>query len=54
MTGPDRLIEEVHVLALHYHWSESDILRLTRAKRQRYLALLERALSRDAAGDGER
>jgi hypothetical protein len=36
------LYEEVHVLAMHYHWSESEILALTRSKRQRYLALLAR------------
>lgn len=34
------LYREVHVLALHYHWSESEILSLPRAKRQRYLGLL--------------
>ena len=47
LAGLDRLIQEVHVLALYYHWSESDILRLPRPKRQRYLALLERWLSRE-------
>lgn len=38
----DRLYEEVHYLALHYHWGENAILDLPRAKRQRYLALLAR------------
>lgn len=36
---------EVHWLALHYHWSESEILGLTRHKRRRYLNLLEDTLS---------
>ncbi|HKY01865.1 MAG TPA: hypothetical protein VJM53_04875 [Burkholderiales bacterium] len=36
----ERLYEEVHYLALHYHWGESAILELPRAKRQRYLGLL--------------
>ena len=35
-------MEEVHVLALHYHWSEADILRLSERKRRGYLALLAR------------
>lgn len=35
-----QLYREVHVLALHYHWSEREILELSRAKRHRYLALL--------------
>jgi hypothetical protein len=38
----ERLYEEVHVLALHYHWSEAQILALATPKRRRYLALLAR------------
>lgn len=38
----DALYEEVHALALHYHWSESEILGLESTKRQRYLRLLAR------------
>jgi hypothetical protein len=34
------LIREVHYLALHYHWSETEILNLQRDRRRRYLALL--------------
>lgn len=37
---PDLLLREVHQLALNYHWSEQDILTLSRDRRQRYLALL--------------
>ncbi len=44
-------MEEVHVLALHYHWSEADILALPSPKRQRYLALLARHLA-PAHGQG--
>jgi hypothetical protein len=40
MSTLDRLYQEVHVLALHYHWSERSILALPAAKRQRYLGLL--------------
>ncbi len=35
-----RLYEEVHQLALSYHWSEADILRMTPRKRKLYLDLL--------------
>jgi hypothetical protein len=39
------LYREVHELAFHYHWSESDILDLTAARRRRYLSLLAEALA---------
>ena len=42
MTGLERLYEEIHVLATHYHWSEPAILALPRSRRQRYLALIAR------------
>jgi hypothetical protein len=38
------LEREVHFLALRYHWSERDILSLTRRKRQRYVELLREEL----------
>ena len=34
------LMREVHYLALHYHWSEAEILSLERQRRRAYLALL--------------
>jgi hypothetical protein len=40
MTHIDRLYEEIHLLALHYHWSEAALLGLPRSKRRRYLALV--------------
>src|SRR2546423_5681488 len=43
----DQLLREVHLLAFHYHWSESDILSLTRERRRAYLALLSEALRQD-------
>ncbi len=36
-----RLLDEVHTLALHYHWSESDILALSEERRASYLSRLE-------------
>ena len=36
----ERLTLEVHALALHYHWSEDDILALELPRRRRYLELL--------------
>jgi hypothetical protein len=41
---PDEgVFDDIHRLASSYHWSETDILRLTRDRRQRYLRLLDRA-----------
>jgi hypothetical protein len=37
------VFDEVHRLASVYHWSETDILALTRDRRQRYLRLVDRA-----------
>lgn len=34
------LLREVHTLALHYHWSETEILRMPARRRAQYLALL--------------
>lgn len=45
-TNLRQLEREVHLLALHYHWSEKDILSLSRRKRHRYLALLREELER--------
>ncbi|HMQ29945.1 MAG TPA: hypothetical protein PKD53_04420 [Chloroflexaceae bacterium] len=45
--GGRQLLAEVHHLALHYHWSEAEILGLTRERRRAYLALLGEALRRE-------
>jgi hypothetical protein len=37
------LYEEVHTLALHYHWTEQEILSLPRDRRKLYLRLIDRA-----------
>lgn len=34
------LLREVHYLAFHYHWSESDILEMPKSKRRRYIDVL--------------
>jgi hypothetical protein len=39
-----QLLREVHTLAFYYHWSEADILSLTRDRRRSYLALLNETL----------
>jgi hypothetical protein len=36
-----QLDEEVHMLAWHYHWPESEILSMSRRKRRRYVGLIE-------------
>lgn len=43
------LYREVHLLALHYHWSESEILSMTAQKRRRYLDLLSDSISEGRA-----
>ena len=42
---PARLFRQVHSLALHYHWSEPEILALTPRRRRMYLDLLAEAVS---------
>nr|WP_320010940.1 hypothetical protein [uncultured Desulfobulbus sp.] len=37
----DALLEEIHQLASHYHWSEREILDLPCSRRQRYLDLID-------------
>lgn len=43
-----RLDREIHTLALYYHWSEAELLRLPVRRRQSYLRLLD-----EAFGGGE-
>jgi hypothetical protein len=38
------LYKDVHLLAFYYHWSETEILGMTSARRRRYLDLLEEEL----------
>jgi hypothetical protein len=40
------LYREVHYLAFHYHWTESEILALSRAKRRTYIDLLAEEIER--------
>jgi hypothetical protein len=37
------LFVEIHTLASHYHWSEGEILAMSKQRRQRYLALIDQA-----------
>jgi hypothetical protein len=39
------LYRDVHTLALHYHWSESEIIGMTSAKRGRYLDLIAESIA---------
>jgi hypothetical protein len=45
----DAVEREVHTLALHYHWSEADILAMSSAKRARYLDLIAESLGAGAS-----
>jgi hypothetical protein len=39
-----QLYQEVHYLAYHYHWSEHEIMAMTRDKRRRYIDVLSDAI----------
>jgi len=43
------LYREVHLLAYHYHWSATEILRMSAEKRRKFLRLLEEELMQGAA-----
>jgi hypothetical protein len=38
----NQFFDQVHILALMYHWSEKDILSLPRKKRRMYVRFIER------------
>jgi len=42
-TTAGELYDEIHILATTYHWDETTILALPRARRRRYLDLIDRA-----------
>jgi hypothetical protein len=46
-----QLDREVHTLALHYHWSEREILQLPRRRRERYLQLIDQSRGKYRADD---
>jgi hypothetical protein len=43
-TDATALYQEVHYLAYHYHWSESEIMAMTRDKRHTYIDVLANAI----------
>ncbi|MBU4261467.1 MAG: hypothetical protein KKC76_06240 [Proteobacteria bacterium] len=45
-TRLDLLLKEVHYLAFHYHWSEKEILGMTRQNRRRYIEVLSEEMER--------
>lgn len=42
----DLLYREVHYLAYHYHWSEREIMEMTRQKRRNYIEVLAEEIER--------
>lgn len=46
-TNAALLMREIHYLAFYYHWSETEILRLSRDRRRAYLALLSETLHQE-------
>lgn len=51
-SGADRLLEEIHTLAMHYHWGEDAILDLPRERRHHYLKLIDRSRGLMGRGPG--
>jgi Family of unknown function (DUF6760)/T4 bacteriophage base plate protein len=45
-TSLDLLYREIHYLAYHYHWSENEILDMTRDKRHKYIEVLADEIER--------
>jgi hypothetical protein len=45
-TSLDLLYREVHYLAYHYHWSEQEIMAMTRDKRHKYIEVLADEIER--------
>jgi hypothetical protein len=45
-TSQDQLYREVHYLAYYYHWSESEIMEMSRAKRRLYIDMLSGELEK--------
>lgn len=45
-TDSDLLYRQVHYLAYHYHWSENEIMTMTRNKRHKYIELLADEIER--------
>ena len=43
VTETDNFYQEIHTLAMAYHWSEQDILSLPRSRRRTYLDLIDRS-----------
>lgn len=41
-----QLYKEIHYLAYHYHWSENELLSLTRNKRRDYISILSDEIER--------
>lgn len=52
-TGADRLLEEIHTLAMNYHWGEDAILVLPRERRHHYLKLIDRSRGLMGRGAGD-
>jgi hypothetical protein len=51
-TGADRLLEEIHTLAMNYHWGEEAILDLPRERRHHYLKLIDQSRGLMGRGPG--
>jgi hypothetical protein len=43
VAAQERLLDDVHRIALNYHWTEAEILRMPAWRRESYLARIESA-----------
>ncbi len=45
-TTADQIYREIHYLAYHYHWSERELLAMSKAKRRKYIQVLAAEIER--------
>jgi len=45
-TSLDLLYRQVHYLAFHYHWSEREIMEMSKEKRHKYIEVLAEEIER--------
>lgn len=53
VSAPEDILAETHLIAYYYHWSERDILALTRKKRHTYVEHIIDQVKRENGGSGD-
>jgi hypothetical protein len=49
----DALVEEIHIIAYHYHWSKREILELTKVERDKFIELISRQVKAENGDEDE-